>query len=114
MRLKTGLGPAFPASAPASKTAASQPKPPFRRRLHQGTLFVVIPAGVALVAAARPGANRVAAAVYAISLVGLFASSSAYHRLRWSRRALRRMRSLDHAMISFSSRVRTQPAGYSR
>jgi hemolysin III len=53
------------------------------------------------VAAARPGATRVAAAVYALSLVGLFASSSAYHRLRWSRRALRRMRSLDHVMIFF-------------
>jgi hemolysin III len=94
MRLITGPVPALPAAAPQSK-------PRFRGRLHQGALLVAIPGGVALVAAARPGATRVAAAVYALSLVGLFASSSAYHRLRWSRRALRRMRSLDHAMIFF-------------
>lgn len=50
-------------------------------------------------ATARPGAARVATAVYALSLAGLFASSAAYHLLRWSPTALQRMRRLDHSMI---------------
>jgi hemolysin III len=37
--------------------------------------------------------------IYALSLVGLFGASAAYHRLNWSPTALRRMRSLDHSMI---------------
>ena len=49
--------------------------------------------------AARPGATRVAVSIYALSLAGLFASSSAYHRRHWSPPALQRVRSLDHSMI---------------
>jgi hemolysin III len=78
-----------------------QPKPRLRGRLHQGALYVAIPGGTALVAAARPGVPRIAAAVYAVSLAGLFAASSAYHTLPWSPPALRLMRSLDHSMIFF-------------
>jgi hemolysin III len=37
--------------------------------------------------------------IYALSLTGLFASSSAYHSLRWSAKGLRWMRALDHSMI---------------
>jgi hemolysin III len=61
-------------------------------------LFLAIPAGIRLVTAAS-GTVRVAMIIYASSLVGLFGVSAAYHRLQWSPRALRRMRSLDHSMI---------------
>lgn len=74
-------------------------KPRFRGRLHQGAFFVAVPAGIALVVFAGRWTVRFAAAVYALSLVGLFASSAAYHRLKWSPKALVRMRRLDHSMI---------------
>lgn len=44
---------------------------------------------------------RIGVAIYAVALIGLFGTSAAYHRLRWSPRALRIMRSLDHSMIFF-------------
>jgi hemolysin III len=77
----------------------STPKPRLRGRLHQVALIIAIPATVRLVVAAPAGAIRVAIAIYAISLVGLFAASSAYHGLNWSQPALGRMRSFDHSMI---------------
>jgi hemolysin III len=42
---------------------------------------------------------RAAAAVYAVSLAGLYGTSAAYHLGRWSAAALRRMDQADHAMI---------------
>jgi hemolysin III len=42
---------------------------------------------------------RIACAVYAISVSGLFGTSALYHRINWSPRARRWMRRLDHAMI---------------
>jgi hemolysin III len=79
--------------------AASIPKPSWRGRLHQVALVIAIPATIRLVAAAPSGEVRVATAIYALSLVGLFAASSAYHGLNWSQAALGRMRSIDHSMI---------------
>jgi hemolysin III len=67
--------------------------------LHQAAFFAAIPAGVVLVAVAPTTLARVAGAVYAASLVGLYGSSAAYHRIAWSRRALQRMKRLDHSMI---------------
>jgi hemolysin III len=61
-------------------------------------LFFAVPAGLRLVSAAS-GTVRVAMIIYALSLVGLFGASAAYHRLHWSPTALRRMRSVDHSMI---------------
>lgn len=74
-------------------------KPRWRGRLHQIAFFVAIPQGIALVATAAGWVARVAAAVYALSLAGLYGVSALYHRLRWSPRALARMRRLDHSMI---------------
>ena len=74
-------------------------KPRFRGRLHQIAFFVAIPQGVALVAAAAGWMARVAAAVYALSLAGLYGVSAMYHRLKWTPAALLRMRRLDHSMI---------------
>src|SRR5262252_2608822 len=59
--------------------AAIQPvKPRLRGRLHQIAFFVVVPAGVALVAAAPTTRSRVATLVYALSLAGLYGTSAAY------------------------------------
>lgn len=74
-------------------------KPRFRGRLHQGAFVASIPLGLVLLLAAESAASRVAASVYAASLSALYGTSAAYHRLAWSPRALRWIRSLDHSMI---------------
>ncbi len=75
------------------------PRPLLRGRLHQLAFFVSIPAGVALVALAGGARARVAAVVFAACLTGLYGVSAAYHRGRWSDRARRVMKHLDHSMI---------------
>jgi len=83
----------------AMDAVAPLAKPLWRGRIHQVAFFVSIPAGVALVLVADGGVARVAASVYAISLVALFGASAAYHRGRWTPPTLRRMKRLDHSMI---------------
>jgi hemolysin III len=52
------------------------------------------------VIAAPAGQARVASAIYAVSVAGLFGTSALYHRITWtSLRARRWMRRLDHSMI---------------
>ena len=75
------------------------PKPRFRGRLHQIAFFASIPQGIAVLVAAASWASRIAAGIYAVSVTGLFAVSSAYHRLRWTPKGLARIRRADHAMI---------------
>jgi hemolysin III len=74
-------------------------RPRWRGRIHQVAFFVSIPAGLALVALADGWIARVAAGVYALSLIAVFGSSAAYHRGDWTPAALRRMKRLDHSMI---------------
>ena len=75
------------------------PKPRYRGRIHQVAFFASIPAGVILVLLANGPAATTVAAVYAVSLAALFGSSAAYHRGRWTDRARRMMKRLDHSMI---------------
>src|SRR5438067_2904764 len=75
------------------------PKPRFRGRLHQLAFYVSVPQGIALVIGGAGALERVAGAIYALTLAGLYGVSAAYHRLEWSPRALLRMRRLDHSMI---------------
>jgi hemolysin III len=77
----------------------SLPKPRLRGLLHQIAFFLSIPAGITLVALARGAAARVGAAIFAVSLSGLYGVSAAYHRGRWSAGAHRLMKHLDHTMI---------------
>src|SRR5207249_2590124 len=58
-----------------------------------------IPAGLALVMVAPSLPARAAAMVFALSMIGMYGTSAAYHRLPWSARARTRMRRLDHSMI---------------
>jgi hemolysin III len=74
-------------------------RPRLQGRLHQFAFAVSIPAGLALATAARTAPARVAGAVYAISLAGLYGTSAAFHLGRWSAAVRRRMDQADHAMI---------------
>jgi hemolysin III len=79
--------------------AVIEQKPRLRGRLHQVAFFVSIPQGVAVVVAAAGAVSRIGAAVYAVSLSGMYGASALYHRLKWSPPALVRMKRLDHSMI---------------
>lgn len=78
---------------------APPPKPRFRGRLHQVAFIVSIPAGLVLVVLGTTAWLRLALAVYALTLVNMFGTSGAYHRLPWSPKALDRMKRLDHSAI---------------
>jgi hemolysin III len=66
---------------------------------HQWAFFVSLVVGALLVVFAPTGDARIACAIYAVSVAGLFGTSALYHRLNWGPRARRWMRRLDHAMI---------------
>jgi hemolysin III len=83
--------------APARVKTPARPR--LRGRLHQLAFIVSIPAGLALVLVAHTVPARVAAAVYALSLAGLYGTSAAFHLGRWSAAMWRRMDQADHAMI---------------
>jgi len=75
-------------------------KPRMRGVLHQWAAVVALLAGGYLVLSAPNAHARVASAVYAVSIVGLFTVSAIYHRVNWRRPSARAwMRRLDHAMI---------------
>ena len=75
-------------------------KPRLRGVSHQWAFFVSVGTGVALVLAAPNGRATAAAAIYAVSVAGLFGASALYHRINWSTSGARRwMRRLDHSMI---------------
>jgi len=75
------------------------PKPRFRGRIHQVAFFVSLPAGVVLIMLANGPAAIAVASVYAVSLSAVFGSSAVYHRGRWTERARRWLKRLDHSMI---------------
>lgn len=75
------------------------PKPRFRGVSHFYALFVAIVAAVILVATAPAGLATFAAAVYATTLVGMFAASALYHRGNWSLTTARRLLQVDHTAI---------------
>jgi hemolysin III len=74
-------------------------KPRLRGVLHQWACAASVVFGVLVVAFAEGGRERVAAAVYAASVTGLFGASALYHRVTWRPSVRRWMRRLDHAMI---------------
>ena len=74
-------------------------KPKLRGVLHHSAAWLALGAGTMLVAMASTTRAAIAAAVYAVSLVVLFAVSAIYHRVQWSDRARAIMRRADHASI---------------
>lgn len=88
----------------AVKLAASElqekVKPKLRGVIHEGAFPVSLVAGAILVIAATGGRERLALAVYAVSLSALLGTSALYHRVNWKRPETRLwMRRLDHSMI---------------
>jgi hemolysin III len=74
-------------------------RPHWRGKLHRGAFFTALGLAPGLVAAAPTPPARLAVAVYALSLMGLFGFSALLHRVEWSPRSNRIMRRIDHAMI---------------
>lgn len=76
-------------------------KPLLRGRIHLAAFVAAIPAAVALVAAAAPNGFEatVGASAYGVTLVLLFAASSAYHRLARPGAGAEWLRRLDHSSI---------------
>jgi hemolysin III len=74
-------------------------RPVWRGRMHTWAFFVAIPAGLLLVVAADGAVGRAAGAIYAMTVVALFGTSAAYHRLTRSERSRSIMQRIDHSMI---------------
>lgn len=75
-------------------------KPLLRGVLHQSAAWSSLGAGSVLVASAESMRAALAAAIYSLSLVALFAISAIYHRVQWTAARTRaRMRRADHASI---------------
>ena len=80
----------------------SAPKPLLRGTLHQAAFMVALVVGALLIAYSEGGRRRVAASVFAGSVVAMLGASALYHRVNWKRPNVRRwMRRLDHSMIFF-------------
>ena len=75
------------------------PKPRWRGRIHLAAFLISIPAGLALVLLSRGISAHVAAAVFAVSLAGLFGTSAIYHTGNWAPHVRARWQRMDHAMI---------------
>jgi hemolysin III len=75
------------------------PKPRWRGRIHLVAFILSIPAGLALVLDSEGVSAHVAAALFAISLAGLFGTSATYHTGNWTPKIRARLRRFDHAMI---------------
>ena len=74
-------------------------RPTWRGLFHMWAFLAAIPAGLLLILFADQPRARVAAAIYAGSLLLAFGTSSAYHRLAKSYRARKIMQRADHSMI---------------
>ena len=74
-------------------------KPRLRGVSHLYGFFVAVGAAVTLVATAPSGTATIGAAVYGLTLVGMFGASALYHRGNWSPPMAARMLQLDHTAI---------------
>lgn len=90
--------PAVP-QALAVNPSVARPKPRMRGVSHQWGFFLSVPLGVVIVLAADAARARVAAAVFAASVVAMFGASALYHRVTWEPARRRWMRRLDQAGI---------------
>jgi hemolysin III len=89
----------IPFARPAVPCTDSSWKPRLRGVSHQLAALAAVPAALALVLRAKEGAGRTGAIVYGASLVVLFATSAAYHRLTWRPAVRRIVARLDHSAI---------------
>ncbi|HEY2603828.1 MAG TPA: hemolysin III family protein [Thermoleophilaceae bacterium] len=75
------------------------PRPRFRGVSHEYAFFASLITGAVLILVAPTRKATTAAAIYAVSVSGLFGASALYHRVTWRPAARRWMRRLDHSMI---------------
>ncbi len=73
--------------------------PRLRGRLHVLAFYAAIPIGFMLTLEASTPIARVAALLFALSVVAMFGTSSLFHRISWNPVAKGRMAVLDHTMI---------------
>jgi len=83
----------------ATYDTTGAPKPSLRGVLHQWAAVCALVAGIPLVALAPCADARIAAAIYAASLVLLLTISAVYHRFQWTPRVRTWLRRADHASI---------------
>lgn len=83
----------------SSSITPAEERPTWRGWLHVGAFMLSIPAGVLLILAADHASARVAASIYAASLLLGFGTSAGYHRLARRERTQAIMQRLDHSMI---------------
>jgi hemolysin III len=74
-------------------------RPLLRGWLHVGAVVAWLIGGPFLIAAAPDGVSRFELIIYVLAMLALFGTSAAFHRLRWSAAAWRRMRRADHSAI---------------
>jgi hemolysin III len=74
-------------------------KPRLRGVFHEWAFYLAIPLGISVGLLADTNLGKVAAAVYAGSVVCMFGASALYHRLTWSPPWRRWLRRADHAGI---------------
>ncbi len=70
-----------------------------------------VPAGAILAALAAPGLHTMAATVYALTTIFLFAVSASYHAPHWNTKALRLWRTADHSAIYIAIAGTYTPVG---
>lgn len=88
-------------SATAPRVVRTNPfgRPTWRGRMHTWACVAAVPCGVVLAVQASDSTGRMAAIVYATTLVLLFGTSASYHRLTKCERSRAIMQRLDHSMI---------------
>lgn len=74
-------------------------RPLWRGRMHSWTFFAVIPAGLVLILLTEGALARTSSIIYVVSVLAMFGTSAAYHRLAQTLRARTIMQRLDHSMI---------------
>lgn len=74
-------------------------RPTWRGLLHTWAFVVTLPAAAVLIALSSDAVRRASAAIYVGTLLAMFGTSAAYHRLAHSYRARRIMQRFDHATI---------------
>jgi hemolysin III len=84
---------------PHEHAKALDHRPLLRGWLHVGAFVAWLIGGPFLIAAAPDAAATAALSLYVAGMLVMFGTSAAFHRVRWSARAWRRMRRADHSAI---------------
>src|SRR5919201_4018205 len=78
---------------------ATHVKPRLRGVVHEWGFYIAIPLGIALGFVAETTQGRIAASVFAATVVSMFGASALYHRVTWSPSLRPWLRRLDHAGV---------------